>query len=253
MDGKDGAGKRNHLAKEKGQKIMEERMKKILVIEDEQYLQRSIRELLERHGYKAMAAYGVSDAMQYLLNKEDIDLFLLDVWLPDGDGFELCRSIRKYSLKPIIFLTACDDEESVVKGLNLGGDDYIAKPFRAAELISRIQANLRRQEIRDTVKIQRSGVLKIDKTQGRAYKEERELELGTIEYQLLLIMMENPRRIVKRERLFERIWEESGKYAEDNTLSVSMSRLRKKIGPEYIETIRGVGYRFTKQVDESLE
>lgn len=232
---------------------MEEKMKKILVIEDEQYLQRSIRELLERHGYKAMAAYGVSDAMQYLLNKEDIDLFLLDVWLPDGDGFELCRSIRKYSLKPIIFLTACDDEESVVKGLNLGGDDYIAKPFRAAELISRIQANLRRQEIRDTVKIQRSGALKIDKTQERAYKEERELELGTIEYQILLIMMENPRRIVKRERLFERIWEESGKYAEDNTLSVSMSRLRKKIGPEYIETIRGVGYRFTKQVEESLE
>lgn len=253
MDGRDESGKRNHLAKEKGQKIMEERMKKILVIEDEQYLQRSIRELLEGHGYKAMAAYGVSDAMQYLLNKEDIDLFLLDVWLPDGDGFELCRSIRKYSLKPIIFLTACDDEESVVKGLNLGGDDYVSKPFRAAELISRIQANLRRQEIRDTVKIQRSGALKIDKTQGRAYKEERELELGTIEYQLLLIMMENPRRIVKRERIFERIWEESGKYAEDNTLSVSMSRLRKKIGPEYIETIRGVGYRFTKQVEESLE
>jgi len=227
--------------------------KRILVIEDELYLQKSIRELLEGHNYGVLTASNRSEAMHYVLNAEQIDLFLLDVWLPDGDGFEVCRSIRKYSLKPIIFLTACDDEESVVKGLDLGGDDYVSKPFRAAELISRIQANLRRQELKSAVKIQRSGDLKIDKTQGRAYKGERELELGTIEHQLLWIMMENPRRIVKRERLLELLWDGAGKYVEDNTLSVNISRLRKKIGMEYIETIRGVGYRFTKQVEESLE
>lgn len=227
--------------------------KRILVIEDELYLQKNIGELLERYGYEVKTASNMPEAMHYVLNKEKIDLFLLDVWLPDGDGFELCRSIRKHSLKPLIFLTACDDEESVVKGLNLGGDDYISKPFRSAELISRIQANLRRQELLNGVKIQRSGDIKIDKSQGRAYKKERELELGTAEYQLLLIMMENPRRIVKREQLLERLWDDYGKYVEDNTLSVSMSRLRKRIGAEYIETIRGVGYRFTKQVEESLE
>lgn len=228
-------------------------MKRILIVEDERYLQKSIKELLEGHGYETFAASNQSEAMYYVLNGERIDLFLLDVWLPDGDGFGLCRSIRKYSLKPVIFLTACDDEASIVKGLDLGGDDYISKPFRAAELISRIQANLRRQELQSAVQIQKSGDIKIDKGQGRAYKRGEELDLGTVEYQLLLILMENARRIVKRERLLERLWEEYGKYAEDNTLSVSMSRLRKKIGAEYIETIRGVGYRFTEQVEECLE
>lgn len=228
-------------------------MKRILIVEDELYLQKTIKELLEKHGYHTITSSSLSDAMHYMLNIDDIDLFLLDIWLPDGDGFQLCRHIRQRSLKPILFLTACNDEESVVKGLNLGGDDYISKPFRAAELISRIQANLRRQNPLNTVKILRGGEIKLDKQQGCAYKNEENLNLGTMEYQLLLVLMQNPRRIVKRELLLEKLWDNSGKFVEDNTLSVNMSRLRRKTGAEYIETIRGFGYRFTKQTEEGLD
>lgn len=228
-------------------------MKKILIAEDEQHLQRNIRQLLECHGYLALAASNISEAMHYVLNDREIDLFLLDVWLADEDGFELCRRIRLHSLKPVIFLTACDDEASVVKGLQIGGDDYITKPFRAAELISRIQANLRRQDFTNAVKILRCEDIKLDMRQGLAYKADESLHLGIIEYQLLLILMQNAGRILNRERLMEKLWDASGKSAENNTLSVNMSRLRKKIGPEYIETIRGFGYRFTKQVTEHLE
>lgn len=228
-------------------------MKKILIVEDELYLKKNIQELLTRHAYEVLAASNLSEAMYYVLNDPQIDLFLLDVWLPDGDGFTLCQNIRRYSLKPILFLTACDDEESIVKGLNLGGDDYITKPFRAAELISRIQANLRRQESVGAVRILESGDIKLDPKQGRVYKNGNELSLGTVEYQLLLILMQNAGRIVKREQFMEKLWDSSGKFAEDNTLSVNMSRLRKKTGMEYIETIRGFGYRFVKPVTETLK
>lgn len=228
-------------------------MKKILIVEDEHSLQKNIKELLTRHGYHPVTASTLSDAMYYVLNDKDIALFLLDVWLPDGDGFALCERIRRHSLNPVIFLTACDDEESVVKGLNLGGDDYIAKPFRAAELISRIQANLRRQESLHAVRFLNSGALKLDLAQGVAFKNGAKLPLGVTEYQLLLLLMQNAGRIIKREQLMERLWERVGKFAEDNTLSVNMSRLRKKAGPEYIETIRGFGYRFTRPVTESLQ
>ncbi len=228
-------------------------MKKILIVEDELYLKKNIQELLTRHAYEVLAASNLSEAMYYVLNDSQIDLFLLDVWLPDGDGFTLCQNIRRHSLKPILFLTACDDEESIVKGLNLGGDDYITKPFRAAELISRIQANLRRQESVGAVRILQSGDIKLDPKQGRVYKNGNELSLGTVEYQLLLILMQNAGRIVKREQFMEKLWDSSGKFAEDNTLSVNMSRLRKKTRMEYIETIRGFGYRFVKPVTETLK
>lgn len=228
-------------------------MKKILIVEDEPHLQRTIKQLLECRGYQAAAASNVAEAMHFVLNDKDIDLFLLDVWLAEEDGFELCRRIRRHSLKPVLFLTACDDEASVVKGLEIGGDDYITKPFRAAELISRIQANLRRQDFTKAVKILRSEDIKLDLQQCQAYKADKELNLGTAEYQLLSILMQNAGRIVSRDRLMEKLWDAFGKSAENNTLSVNMSRLRRKTGAEYIETIRGFGYRFTKQVTEHLE
>ena len=228
-------------------------MKKILIVEDELPLRKNIKELLTRHGFTPLTASTLSEAAHYALTHKDIALFLLDVWLPDGDGFELCRRIRQNTLTPIIFLTACDDEESVVKGLNLGGDDYITKPFRTAELISRIQANLRRQESLNAVKILCSGDIRLDRRQCLASKSGAALSLGAVEYQLLLILMQNAGRIVKREQFMVKLWDASGKFAEDNTLSVNMSRLRKKIGTEYIETIRGFGYRFRQPVTESLE
>ena len=213
-------------------------MKKILIVEDELPLRKNIKELLTRHGFTPLTASTLSEAAHYALTHKDIALFLLDVWLPDGDGFELCRRIRQNTLTPIIFL---------------GGDDYITKPFRTAELISRIQANLRRQESLNAVKILCSGDIRLDRRQCLASKSGAALSLGAVEYQLLLILMQNAGRIVKREQFMEKLWDASGKFAEDNTLSVNMSRLRKKIGTEYIETIRGFGYRFRQPVTESLE
>lgn len=227
--------------------------KKILVAEDEKYLQKQLQELLRQHGYEVAAAGSRAEAVYHILNDNDISLYLLDVWLPDGDGFDLCRLIRKKTLKPVIFLTACDDEESVVKGLDMGGDDYVSKPFRAAELLSRIQANLRRRDRKNEVKILKSGCLRVDLETDYVYLDDRELAVSPAECRLLAILMRNAGRIVKREVLAGYLWGELGQEMDDNTLSVAVSRLRRKIGAEYIETIRGFGYRFIGTVEECLE
>lgn len=228
-------------------------MEKILIVEDEPCLRKQIKELLCQNGYDAVTASGQSEAMHLFYQDGAIDLFLVDICLMDGDGFSLCESIRRQSVKPVLFLTACDEETSIVKGLNLGGDDYIVKPFRAAELVSRIRANLRRREASCAVKVLKSGDLTLDLEGCMVYEQGEDLHLGAVEYQLLLLLMENAGRIVRRERLLERLWDACGKYAEDNTLSVHMSRLRKKTKAQYIETIRGFGYRFFKPVTECLE
>lgn len=227
-------------------------MKKILVVEDEKLLQKNIKELLQTNGLEVLTAGTKNEAIAYIMKYLDIHLFLLDIWLPDGDGFELLEIIRNRTIAPVIFLTACDDEESVVKGLNMGADDYICKPFRAAELISRIQANLRRTQRNANQVIRESGDLRLDQKHAMVYKNGKELRLGAMEYELLSILMANPGILIKRERLIDGIWDASKESAEDNTLSVNMSRLRKKIGNEYIETIRGFGYRFIKEVHEIL-
>lgn len=228
-------------------------MERILIVEDELYLQKNIKALLEKNGYETITASTKTEAMYYILNHREISLYLLDLWLPDGDGFELLRQIHKTSITPVLFLTACDDEESVVKALDLGADDYITKPFRAAELISRIGANLRRKNQKERITLRESGELCLNVSQRRVFKNGRDLELGIIEFQLLSFFMENPGRLVRRETLLHALWEAAGEFAEDNTLSVHMSRLRKKIGQEYIETIRGFGYRFIKPVQERVE
>lgn len=226
-------------------------MNKILIVEDDRYLQRDLKELLIRKGYQVMTALTKKEGMQHILNQKDIDLYLLDVWLPDGEGFELCTQIRKQNLKPVIFLTACDDEESVVKGLDMGADDYIAKPFRSAELLSRIQANLRRQK-QNTGIVLCCDEIVLDQSNESVSKAGKDIGLRPVEYRLLLSLMRHAGRIVKREQLLEKLWDETDESVEDNTLSVHISRLRRKIGMEYIETIRGFGYRFTKSVQERI-
>ena len=228
-------------------------MKKILVAEDEIYLLRQISELLKDHGYEVATASCYAEGASRILNDNSIDLYLLDVWLPDGEGFDLCRLIRKKNLKPVIFLTACDDEASVVKGLEIGGDDYVVKPFRAAELLARIQANLRNRDDRKAAVVWRSGEIRVDLSASTAYKAGEPLNLSAAEYRLLTALMENAGRIVRRESLLEMLWEEGGQEIEDNTLSVNVSRLRRKTGTEYIETIRGFGYRFSGMVEKQLE
>ena len=216
----------------------EQRNRKLLVVEDEIYLQRQIKAMLTERGYEVETASSRAEAVQYILNDTGISLYLLDIWLPDGDGFDLCRLIRQKNMKPVIFLTACDDEESVVKGLNLGGDDYVSKPFRTAELLSRIQANLRRNENPPSA-VMKSGQIRVDTHASTVQKDGSGVSLSSIEYRLLVVLM-------------ERLWDAWGQEIEDNTLSVNISRLRRKIGSEYIETIRGFGYRFAKPVERCL-
>lgn len=221
-------------------------MKKILVIEDEAFLRKNINELLSKHGYEVVDAGSKAEAMQYMLQKQLVDLFLVDVWLPDGDGFEICEYIRLHDTTPVLFLTACDDEESIVKGLQIGGDDYITKPFRTAELLCRIEANLRRVEMEEHKQVLQCGEILLDVAQERAFKNGEDLGLGGMEYQLLEVLMRHAGKIVKRELLLGQIWDSSGKYVQDNTLSVSVRRLRNKVGQEYIETVHGYGYRLVK-------
>lgn len=223
-------------------------MSKILVVEDDSYLRRDIKEILVKNGYDVVTASSVREGLYYVSTDETIDLYLLDLWLTDGEGFTICSEIRKRSIKPVIFLTVCDDEEQVVKGLNLGGDDYVTKPFRTGELLSRIQANLRRMENQGNPLILKCDDLVLDPEQGIVKKCGSVLRLSPVEYGLLLKLMQNSGRIVKREQLHDSLWNGADEAVEDNTLSVTMSRLRGKIGNEYIETIRGFGYRFTGRV-----
>lgn len=149
-------------------------------------------------------------------------------------------------------MTVCDDEESVIQGLELGGDDYVIKPFRIRELLSRIQANLRRLEQAKSAEVLSCDGLLLNEEQGNVKKGEEELLFRPVEYQLLLKLMKNSERIVKREELLTCLWDGEKNAVEDNTLSVHISRLRGKVGGEYIETVRGFGYRFTKKVQKKI-
>lgn len=227
-------------------------MSKILVVEDDRYLRRDLKEILEKNGYEVAAAASVKEAIWHVYNDEEIYLYLLDLWLSDGEGFSVCQRIRERNGKPVIFLTVCDDEECVVKGLHLGGDDYVTKPFRTKELLSRIQANLRRMNRVTEGQFLKSGELLVDAKQGIVKKNGIVLSLRPVEFRLLLKLMENGERIVKREQLFSYLWDGEADAVEDNTLSVNMSRLRNKIGSNYIETVRGFGYRFTGKVQRGI-
>lgn len=225
-------------------------MSKILVVEDDFYLRRNLKEILVKNHYEVITAASVAEAMTCICTDDSISLYLLDVWLSDGDGFHICREIRKKNCRPVIFLTVCDDEDSVVKGLDMGADDYIVKPYRSQELLSRIQANLRRTESwKHAASFLSCKDILLDKKQGIVCKNNQELHLTVVEFELLLKLMENDGKIVRREQLLASLWREEDNAVEDNTLSVVLSRLRGKIGNEYIETVRGFGYRFVEKVD----
>ena len=227
-------------------------MSRILVVEDDFYLRRNLTDILQKNDFSVVTASSVGEAVRYVQMDDEIDLYLLDIWLPDGDGFEICREIRKRNHRPVIFLSVCEDEESVVKGLNMGGDDYVVKPYRTKELLSRIRANLRKNDSRSAGEVFRSGNLLVDRKQGSAKKADKMLRLTPVEMELLIKLMENAECIVDRERLMTCLGKDGYDGVEDNTLSVNMSRLRSKIGNEYIETVRGFGYRFVGKVHRDI-
>jgi DNA-binding response OmpR family regulator len=222
----------------------------ILILEDDIDINESLREILENNGYEVATSRTVAEFKQvWKENNLKVRLFLLDVKLPDGNGFDVCQMIRQECSTPVIFLTSYDDEESVVKGLNIGGDDYISKPFKMSVLLSRIAANIRRFNL-STGSAYQKGDIQIDFEKYKIVKNGQELNVSTQEFEIIKLLIENKGRVVRREFLYEQIWDNQGNFVEYNTLTVAMSRIKAKLGTygeenkPYIETLRNVGYRW---------
>ena len=223
-------------------------MVKFFLVEDDRAIVTNLTEFLRKEGFEVTAVSGQKEAMEYLEEHVyQVDLLLLDVSLPDGNGFSICARVKEMQNVPVIFLTASGDEYSVVTGLDLGADDYIAKPFRPRELVSRINSVLRRYGKAKTI-LEYEGLV-IDSARGIARKQGQELSLSALEYRLLLFFFQNKGIVLTRNRILEEMWDVAGEFVNDNTLTVYIKRLREKIeddpaAPCYIQTVRGVGYRF---------
>ena len=212
---------------------------KILLAEDDAALRGALEELLARDGYEVIKASSVRTAQAEM--NSDIDLAMLDVGLPDGDGVSLCRQWRSEGVQtPILFLTAKDEELDVVRGLDAGGNDYVTKPFRMQELLSRIRALLRRNQKDATVS--RSGIT-LDKSKLQASRGGEVLLLTVTEYKILAKLI-SERSIITRAALLDALWDVDSRFVDDNTLSVHVSRLQEKVGSSHIKTVRGVGYQW---------
>ena len=227
-------------------------MTKILLVEDDGQIASYLGELLRAEGFDTQIAGSKKEADECLL-AQDFDLVLLDVSLPDGNGFSICAEVKREYEIPVVFLTASGDEYSVVAGLDMGADDYIAKPFRPRELISRIRSVLRR--CKKEQRILSCGDLRVNVSSATVTKGEKELFLSALEYRLLLLLLQNKGQILTRNQLLEEIWDASGEYVNDNTLSVYMKRLREKIeenpqSPRLLHTIRGIGYRMEDRAEQ---
>lgn len=220
---------------------------KILLVEDNEAIIIGLEYLLEQEGYTCLVARRRREA-ERLLEKECPDLLLLDIGLPDGDGYQLCQTIRKQYAFPIIFLTAREEEEDVVRAFDLGADDYVIKPFRNRELLSRIKNLLRRGDRSSTPL--RCGNITLDTETGRVRVAGEEVTLTKLEYKILSSMMSRPGKLFTREEILAEVWDISGNFVNDNTLSVTMKRIREKLGDvdgRVIKTVRGMGYRMENE------
>ena len=221
-------------------------MTNILIVEDDTSIVTNLTAFLHNNGFDAETAAGQSEAI-CKMKEQQFDVLLLDVSLNEGNGFALCREIRENYDIPIIFLTASGDEYSVVTGFELGADDYINKPFRPRELISRINNVLRRRGNSQVQQISYGGV-SVDPVRGTVSKNGSEIFLSALEYKLLLVLFHNKGSVLSRTKLLEEIWDIAGDFVNDNTLTVYIKRLRDKIeddpqNPTIIKTVRGMGYK----------
>ena len=232
-------------------------MSKILLVEDDLSLIDGLSYSLKKQGFEINIARTVKEADSLWRNGK-YDLLILDVSLPDGSGFDICKKVRQVSKVPVIFLTASDEEVSIIMGLDIGGDDYITKPFKLGVLLSRINALLRRTKDFGTAdtEITSNGVT-IFLLQGQAHKENTVLDLTAAEYKLLCLFMQNPGMLLTKEKILDKLWDGNGNYVDDNTLAVYIRRLRTKIeddpgNPQMLVTVRGMGYKWniTDQGDE---
>lgn len=219
---------------------------KLFVLEDDAAIGMGLSYSLKNEGYDVTVAKNVKSAYE-ILNKETFSLYILDLTLPDGSGYDVCREIKKSGDFPVIFLTAYDDEVNVVMGLELGADDYISKPFRVKELLARIKSVLRRYSKDSPDGVVSVGSIKVNTDEAKVYKNGAEIILTAMEYKLLLIFINNRGKVLSRQRLLEDIWDVAGDFVNDNTLTVYIKRLRDKIEedpakPAVIKTVRGLGY-----------
>lgn len=225
----------------------------VLVVEDDAIILEGLKISLEQEGYRVLAVSTQADAMELLRKKEEFHVCLLDVMLPDGDGYQICKAIRRESDVPVLFLTACDDEIHTVLALEQGADDYIAKPFRIRELLARMKAVLRRSGKGENAGM--SAVMvgdnRVELQTAKVYREGEEIVLTAMEYKLLLIFIRNRGQILTRQQILSDIWDEAGEFVNDNTLTVYVKRLRSKLGDteesQLIQTVRGLGYRMEKE------
>ncbi|MGB4090709.1 MAG: response regulator transcription factor [Ruminococcus flavefaciens] len=220
-------------------------MTKLLLVEDDKEIIVNLTEFLSNEGFTVKNVTGQAAALD-IIEKEKFDLVLLDVSLADGNGFAVCSAIKSDGATPVIFLTASSDEFSTVTGFDLGADDYIAKPFRPRELISRIKNVLRLTG--NTGSVTQLGDVLVDTVKGTASKNGNDLYLSALEYRLLLVFINNRGAVLSRTKLLESIWDIAGEFVNDNTLTVYIKRLREKIeddpqDPKIIRTVRGLGYK----------
>lgn len=223
-------------------------MIRILMIEDDRHIAEGLQYLLQKEGFYVESAYTEAEG-RTAIEQGDFHLILLDVTLPDGDGFAFFKWLRTKREIPVIFLTALDEEKDIVRGFDLGADEYITKPFRPRELISRIRNVIRHTGIEPEEKKELSiGNVRIQKEEGLVYKYNKPLELTALEYKLLVLFFENKGRILTRTQILANIWDDAGNFVNDNTLTVYIKRLREKIedvpgDPKIIQTVRGMGYK----------
>lgn len=223
-------------------------MIKIMLAEDDDAIALGLEYSLQQEGFSVRTCSTCSAALSALA-EEPFGLLLLDLSLPDGSGYDVCRAAKAMGDLPVIFLTACDDEVNVVMGLDMGADDYITKPFRIRELVSRIRSVLRRYGKADTAPGHlQVGPVTIQPAQARVLKAGREIPLTALEYRLLLTLASRPGQVLTRAQLLEGIWDIAGDFVNDNTLTVYIKRLREKLeddpaNPAIIKTVRGIGYK----------
>ena len=220
---------------------------KVFIVEDDPIIVEGLTIALSQEGYDVASFGNVTDAIKEIKSEAHYDVCLLDVNLPDGDGFQVCKAIRSRSEVPVIFLTACDDEIHTVLAFEQGADDYIAKPFRIRELIARIKAILRRTRSDQGKEVINVGGNTVDIMSGKVFRNGEEIFLSAVEYRLLLTFVKSRGQLLTRQQILTAMWDSVGDFVNDNTLTVYVRRLRKKLeepgDKPVIVTVRGVGYR----------
>lgn len=217
---------------------------KILLIEDNEPIAKGLAYSFEKNGYTFSYRTSVRKAMEYLSENPDTDLVILDIGLPDGNGFDFYQKELSPRRIPTIFLTAQDDENDVVKGLNIGAEDYVTKPFSTKELMARVRRVLLRSSRQSTITV---GTVTFDMDKPAIFNEDQPIELTPMEMKIVSLLFANINKVVTRSTLLDKIWEWTGNYVDDHTVTVYLKRIREKLGADIIITVKGLGYRIDEK------